>query len=272
MSSLPAGIVTPEAVVLDFDTAGFASRLVAAVVDASMQAVALLFVSLAAFVVGVQSSWVAIVVLIVALFMVVFGYPIISESVFRGQTLGKKALGLRVVTVEGGPVRFRHSVVRAFLLLVDVLLVPVGVVGATAILISARNQRLGDMAAGTVVVRQHQAVGQTGAVWFAVPPGYDNYVASLDVGPVTSPQYEVVRRFLLRADTLSYGARHALGTRLAGEVGRRMNHLPPGHMPPELFLVCVAAGYQRRHAPAASVAAAPRPYPAPGSPLPPPSL
>jgi hypothetical protein len=158
-------------------------------------------------------------------------------------------MGLRVLTEEGGPIRFRHSAIRGIMTIVDVwgLFILPGVPGLLSIILSRKNQRLGDMLAGTIVLRERGATGQAVAVAFPVPYGYESYVASLDVGSITTEQYGIIRSFLMRVLQLTPGARASLALRLANPVAVQLHHTPPPNVSPELFLVCVAAAYQQRH-------------------------
>jgi hypothetical protein len=166
------------------------------------------------------------------------------EAWFSGRSLGKAAVGTRVVTVEGGPVRFRHSAVRSALLVVD-MIAPVGVL---SILLTSRSQRLGDVFGGTIVLRERTGQRPSLPVTFPPPVGLETYAASLDVSAITEQQYEVLRGFLTRVFDLTPAARNHLSTRLANPVAVAMNHTPPPGLHPELFLASVAAAYQRRHA------------------------
>lgn len=242
------GIVTPEAVLLEFETAGVGSRLIPAVIDVAIQAAILWLVLLAVGVVAgvVVSSTVGVVLGILTLFAVVVGYPVVCETFWRGRTVGKAIFGLRVVTREGAPVRFRHSAIRGVLRIFEVLLL----LGAPAVLsamASRDNQRLGDLAAGTIVVREASAEPTARVVSFPTPYGFDSYVAALDVGGLSPVQYGLIRTFLLRASDLTPAARSLLAVRLANPVARRLSHTPPPALDPEIFLLSVAAAYQRRH-------------------------
>jgi hypothetical protein len=182
------------------------------------------------------------------LFLVLFAYPIALETLWRGRTLGKMALGLRVVTVEGGPVRFRHAAIRAVLALVEVL----GLFGSIAILsvlMTRRNQRLGDLAAGTLVLRERTGLRAPVPVAFGVPPGMDAYVDSLDTAAMTAEDYAAVRAFLMRAPSLPWAVRRDLAQRLAHTLGARLRPEPPPGLHPEAYLACLAAAVQRRDAP-----------------------
>jgi uncharacterized RDD family membrane protein YckC len=246
------GIVTPEAVVLEFETGGVGSRTVARLVDLVIQVVSLMFgLSVVGIIVGTlfatdYGTAVAITLSALVFTLVMFGYPIFMETRF-GATVGKMLFGLRVVTVEGGPIRFRHAAIRAFLQLVDVWLIPVGVIGVVAMLLSPQSQRLGDLAAGTVLLREQSSTLRSMPVAFVPPPALLPYVATLDASAVSTEQYGIIRTFLMRAARLTPDARASLGDRLARSVSSRINQPVPGWLHPEVFLVCVAHAYQRRH-------------------------
>jgi hypothetical protein len=159
------------------------------------------------------------------------------------------ALGLRVRTREGTPVRFRHAVIRASLGLVEFYMT-FGVVAVLSILFTRDHQRLGDLAAGTVVMRERTAGAKTGVAYDFWPPhGWGPYTAALDVGAMTDEQYGLVRNFLLRADEMSPGPRQHLATRLAEPLTGVLHHRPPANVTAEQFLLCTAAAYQRRQDP-----------------------
>jgi uncharacterized RDD family membrane protein YckC len=265
MASTQRGIVTPEAVVLDFDTAGIASRGLARLLDALIQGVLLLAVVLvAAAVPGLGGT----VTAIVGVAVIVLGFPIVCEVLTNGRSPGKAALGLRVVTVEGAPEAPRHAFIRSILGIVDFLVPPGGLFAITSALLSPLGQRFGDLVGGTMVIRERQAAAQAMAVWFSPPNGLAGYAQTLDVSGVTDAQFGVVRAFLLRVHELSPEARTALALRLARPLAESMHHTAPPGVNPELFLVCVAAAHQRRHQ-----APPPGPtYPAPMVAPPPPLL
>ena len=267
----PGGIVTPEAVVLEFETAGLASRLMGAFIDGVVQFLALLAVLLAAFglgEVGVEFGGLATAFLYVLLFLLLFGYPTAFETLWRGRTPGKAMLGLRVVTIEGGPIRFRHAAIRAILGLFDKY-IGSGLVGVVAVLATRRNQRVGDLVAGTIVLRERSGARAPSAVRFSPPPGLEAYVASLDVSRLGHEDYGTVRSFLLRAAALAPAARAHVASQLAGPIAARLSTSPPPGLPAEVFLVCVAAAHQSRNAPAATTPAFTSVWAAPpvGSPL-----
>jgi uncharacterized RDD family membrane protein YckC len=249
----PSGIVTPEAVVLEFETAGVGSRGVAKFLDLLVMFAALIALLLLVTIgagAGAGST-IAVVLLLLGVFLIVVGYPVIIEILWHGKTLGKAAFGLRVITREGAPIKFRHAAVRGIIGLIEVFALPFIAVLSCAS--SRTNQRFGDMAGGTIVIRERKAASKTGAVTFPPPPGLEEYVRALDVAAVTSEQYQVIRSFLLRVFDLTPAARMALAVRLANPVAIELKHDPPPMVNPELFLACVASAYQLRHGgPAAS--------------------
>lgn len=242
-----ATLVTPDAVVLRFETAGLASRLLAWLLDqlvvwSSLFAVTVAMGAVAAAV-GPGGETVLAVVLLLGLAGAVLGYPIAMETFWGGRTLGKAVLGLRVVTVEGAPVSFRHAAARGALGLVDFYATS-GAAAALSVLLSPRDQRLGDFAAGTVVLRERTAAGRPRPARFDVPPGWERYAATIDVSGVTGADYEAIRAFLLRAPHLAPAARAELAFAIADPLAVRLRHTPPPDVPPEVFLACVAARRQ----------------------------
>jgi uncharacterized RDD family membrane protein YckC len=245
------GIVTPEAVVLEFETASVGSRALGQAVDLLCRFAALYVFFVVLQLVGPVfediSGTVLVVLTFVASFLLVFGYPAIFETAWRGQTPGKRAVGLRVVTVEGAPVTFRHSAIRSMLGVVDFFVPPIGVAATISVLLSPSNQRLGDLVAGTIVLRERTGAAFPVAVSFPPLPGYEHYAASLDVGGLRPEQYALIRSFLVRVNQLHPQARARLAVQLANPVAQQMHHTPPPTVSPEAFLVSVAAAYQRRH-------------------------
>jgi uncharacterized RDD family membrane protein YckC len=245
-----ARMVTPEAVALEFRTANLGSRILAYLIDMLVVVAGILAALFAVALLGQASDvvvpdWVALTIVLVLLPSWWLGYFIAFETLWRGRTLGKAALGLRVVTKEGGPVRFRHAAVRGLLGLVDFLILG-GFLAVVFILFTRDNQRLGDLVAGTLVLRERSALAAPAPVNFAPPPGLEHYAATLDPSGVGNDEYQAVRTFLLRAASLSPGPRAALALQLANPLAARLRPPPPAGISPEQYLQCVAAAYQQR--------------------------
>jgi uncharacterized RDD family membrane protein YckC len=275
-----ARMVTPEAVALEFQTANVGSRILAYVLDMAIVIAGILAGVFAVALLGqatdvVVPDWVAVAIVLVLLPAWWLGYFIAFETLWRGRTPGKAALGLRVVTTEGAPVRFRHAAIRALLGLVDFALAS-GFFAVIFILLTRDNQRLGDLVAGTLVLRERSGLAAPASVSFAPPPGLEAYTATLDTSRLTTEEYQAVRTFLLRAASLPPGPRAALALQLANPLAVRLRPPPPAGISPEQFLACVGAAHQQRQrqatwgpaAPHPAVAAAPAAAPGPPEPVP----
>jgi uncharacterized RDD family membrane protein YckC len=251
----PGTVVTPEAVVLDLRTASAASRAVARFLDLAL---ALLSISVVSIPLQLLGATVAGAVDLVLGVFALFGYPAVMESLWKGRTLGKAALGLRVVTADGGPIGARQAIVRALLLPVDV------VAGVESILLSPRDRRIGDVLAGTIVRRERRDRQAVTPIWIRPPWGLEPFAATLDASGLRPPEVLIIRSFLLRWGQLTPTARWPAGAALAGPIAVRLgHHVPPG-LPPELYLQCLLAARQALdNGPALTVPAPPPGWTAP---------
>jgi len=240
-------LVTPEAVVLEFETAGLGSRILASTVDLTIQAIILFVgsIGLAALAAADGPTSLGISLLLALGFLTLFGYPAGFETLWRGRTPGKAAFGLRVVTREGTPIMFRHAAVRAALTIVDFWLSS-GAVAVMSVLLTRDNQRLGDLAAGTFVLRERTGAERPEPVRFEIPPALAGYASTLDVRGLSSTEYTTVRAFLVRAPSLPPQTRFDLAARLAAPIAARLQTAIPAEIAAEDFLMCIAALYQRR--------------------------
>jgi uncharacterized RDD family membrane protein YckC len=233
-------ITTPEGVELQLTLAGVGSRFSAALVDVLLQG--LLGVGLAflfgAF--GWLEGWGAFAFSII-LFVLIFGYDIVFEVLASGRTPGKRLNGLRVVRVGGFPVGFLSSAIRNTVRLVD-FLPSAYLVGCIAILASKRNQRLGDIAAGTIVVRERKATS-------ALPPPRPVNVTpaypSWDVGTITTLELQTVRQFLARRSSIDSKARTQLAQTLAERLRPKVGGAP-SELRGEDFLEAIVAAKSTR--------------------------
>jgi uncharacterized RDD family membrane protein YckC len=262
-------IVTPEAVVLGFERAGVASRAGAYVLDlVALAAVYLALLWLAVLVFGTLGGSTVVLMVVVSLAPYVGWF--VTFEVLMGRTPGKAAFGLRVMGADGTPVRFTQAFLRAVTSTIELLMLPI--VGLLVALLSRNSQRLGDLAGHTMVVRDRSAGSLLVSARFPPPYGYQGYVDSLDVSAMSERQYELVRRFLLRANDLRPQARAQVAIALANPLSRVLSHTPPRDLHPETFLACCAASWQQAHAPPGAGAPSPvmfyGPYagPPPGGP------
>jgi len=249
-------IVTPEGVVLELRAAGVASRILAKGIDLLIQGLLLFAVSLAggvvAFSIGGTAGTIMIVVLI---FIGFFGYPIVLETWWDGKTVGKNVFRLKVLSTEGGPVTFRHSTIRALLGLIDFWFpAPGGLVALAFALSSKRSQRLGDLAAGTIVVRVPKI--KQAPVLFGPAPGVVELGSTIDASRLQAHHYTLVREFLLRAHELTLPKRWELSKALAERVAAAIGAVPSRGVDAEVFLHAVLFSYQRRYDPVTAASGA----------------
>jgi len=236
-------IDTPEGVPLELTLAGVGSRFLAAIVDTTIQFATLLLIVL--FVSLAGSSGPVTAVGTILAFLVFLGYDILFETKASGRTPGKRLTGLRVVRRGGGPVGFRTSAVRNLLRVID-LLPGMYLVGIVCVLVTKQNQRLGDLAAGTIVLRERTGLRRPTPTTFAAPTGLDAYTDSLDLAGLGADEYGLVRAFLLRAPSLPPAVRAQLAAQVGETIAKRVQPPPPPGVPAELFLASVAAAYRKR--------------------------
>jgi uncharacterized RDD family membrane protein YckC len=152
-------IATPERVSFDYQVAGLGTRAIAQLLDLLIVTGLLIGVLFFAFAVGtVTNSDTAVnLIIIIGSFVVVFGYFWISEALWSGQTLGKKAFRLRAVGDRGEPLTFLQAGIRNVVRIVDFLPYGYGV-GMVVLFVNGKGKRLGDLAAGTIVVKDSDHV------------------------------------------------------------------------------------------------------------------
>jgi uncharacterized RDD family membrane protein YckC len=205
-------IATPEGVDLELTLAGVGSRFVSALVDLMLQIVLLVGVTGLGVAVGAFGTGFGYALVFIASFLVFAGYDVLFEVFAAGRTPGKRLNGLRVVRTDGSPVTFFTSAVRNVLRLVDIL--PGGyLVGIVCILVTRQNQRLGDVAAGTLVVRERTEQPSLRQL-HAPQPAPSTSV--WDATAVTADELATVRSFLARRYELTNQARYRLAADLAG--------------------------------------------------------
>ena len=212
-------IETPERVPLHFALASIGNRFIACAIDHALQVLTIIlmvigFTLLADYsrVGGILSNapkWVY-AILIIILFLIVSGYFAFFEWIWKGQTPGKRWLKLRVIREDGRPVTFWEASVRNLLRSFDMMPAPFYSIGLISVFVSSIDQRVGDMVAGTVVVREREAEAPAFAQVFAAPVSDPalrrsfkpvDFTASLD--SLTESEMEVVEAFLRRRWDLS---------------------------------------------------------------------
>ena len=268
-------VVTGEAVVLDLRLARLASRSLALAIDLAVQlALVLVGVFVVAGALSVVDDSLAAAIGLVFYLAVVVGYPVAWETLTRGRSPGKMALGLRVVREDGGPIRFRQAFVRGLLAVVEIW-ITFGVVALVTSLASTQGRRVGDFLAGTVVI--HERVPVHAAQVAAMPPQLAGWAQGLDLSRVPDALALDARQFLGRAHELSPAVREQMGTRIAEALAAVVAPAPPPGVPAWAFVAAVLAERRRRESARLAGAAgsggwpqAPTPPAAAPSPSPPP--
>ncbi|MGW0149553.1 RDD family protein [Streptomyces sp. NPDC003333] len=240
-------LVTGEAVALELRPAKLPSRALAVLLDLVVAVVAYIVVTIGVVAATASLDEAAQAALSVGLFVLLLvGGPIAVETLSHGRSLGKLACGLRVVRDDGGPIRFRHALVRGLIGVIEILLT-LGVVAVIASLVSARGRRLGDVFAGTLVVRERVPAAPTGFVP-PPPPWLAGRFSALDLSAVPDGLWLSVRQYLTRMQTLDPQVGWSMAQRLATEVaGRTGAPVPPG-VPPAAYLAAVLHERQTREA------------------------
>ena len=226
-------IQTPEGVDLDLTLAGLGSRFAARIIDEliKLAIIVALFAGVASLGAsgGVSSAvggndpmseevLVAVAVVVVIVFLVNFFYEVLFETLASGRTPGKRATGLRVVRLDGRPVGFTASAVRNLLRVIDML--PFAyVAGMVCILVTPRNQRLGDLAAGTLVARERKSAAPASERSLEADP---TPAPAWDVTSITAEESAAVRRFLERREGLQPDARARLAIQFAARLSPKV--------------------------------------------------
>ncbi len=218
-------IDTPEQVHLEFSLAGIGSRFVAIFMDMLLQAliylgVFLLF-ALVPWMLGTNftlgtSKWVAAFVLLF-LFCIYWGYFAIFESLWKGQTPGKRYAGIRVIKDSGRPITPFEAIMRNLLRVVDHF-PGMYLVGITCMFLNDKNQRIGDFAAGTVVV--HESSSLENQLFFNTRGQGD--LVLYQAGRLTIQEVELIEAFLARRLDIPMELRRANATRIADMIGNKL--------------------------------------------------
>jgi uncharacterized RDD family membrane protein YckC len=236
-------VVTGDAVVLDVQIAQFPVRALSALIDCTVVAVAYVIgVLLWAATLTQFDTALSAAVLIIFTVLALVVYPTAFETATRGRSLGKMALGLRVVSEDGGPERFRQALFRALAGVLEIY----ALTGGPAVicsLLSPKGKRIGDVFAGTVVITER---GPRLAPPPPMPPQLAWWASSLQLSGLGADQAELARQFLSRASQLDPRVRDQMAYRITGEVVAQISPPPPPGAPPQLVLAAVLAERHRR--------------------------
>ena len=235
-------IRTPENVTFEFELAGLASRALAWAVDVIAIAVLSGLAMLCASLFGVVFAGLAEALYLVLAFLIQWGYGALFEWRMLGQTLGKRLLGLRVLSLAGTTITFAQAAVRNLVRIVDIL-PGCYLVGGCSAMLDRHGRRLGDLAAGTLVVRQRSSPRPS-----AVLPPVDRYNSfSHDQSlahaaeRITAPERDTMIGLAMRREGLPVVVRYALFSKLASHLERRLGVTRPDHLSEERFVLNLTA-------------------------------
>ncbi|MGY5035723.1 RDD family protein [Streptomyces sp. 900116325] len=240
-------LVTGDAVVLGLRPARLPSRALALAIDLVVVWIVFILVSIGLAIATATLDEAASAAIVVATFLLVLvGGPIGVETLSHGRSLGKLACGLRVVRDDGGPIRFRHALMRGAMGVVEIQMT-LGVFACIASLVSARGRRLGDVFAGTLVVRERMSAGRGIAVP-PPPPWLVGRFAGLDLSAVPDELWLAIRQYLTRMHQLDAEVGLSMAERLAGELAVRTGAPVPPGVPAAAYLAGVVNERQARDA------------------------
>jgi uncharacterized RDD family membrane protein YckC len=221
---------TPESIAFSYDLAGLGSRFLALAIDQAIQISTLLAMFIGIVLAASRATItrhaappvtdrvaesILIALIVVVVFAVLFGYFIVFEAAWNGQTPGKKIVGIRVVRDGGYPIDFGASLIRN-LIRVGEQLIGYYLLAAISALISPENKRLGDLAAGTIVVRDARLAAPANSGRQDPEPSY------APTAYLSGEERALIKRFLERRDALPPDRRRELAAQLAARVRTRV--------------------------------------------------
>jgi uncharacterized RDD family membrane protein YckC len=231
-------LITGEGVVLELRAAPFVLRAAGTVIDLALSVGAFLLIILIGssplFAPFLDAATIAILS-ISALVLCFVVLPTAVETASRGRSLGRLAVGARIVRLDGGAIGFRHAFIRALLGVLELVMTAGGLAAAVGLL-TARSQRLGDLVAGTY--SRHERMRAPAPVAFGLPPGMEAWAATADVARMPVALGNRIAQFLRQAPELAPAARTARAAELAAEAAPFVAPLP--QVPAELMLAGAA--------------------------------
>ncbi|MDZ7951155.1 RDD family protein [Nostoc sp. DedQUE09] len=248
---------TPESVELEFTLAGIGNRALALLIDYTVLGVTLLLFVLTWSVFSIQllnfveyffknlpslDIWLFAIFFIIA-FAIYIGYFVFFETLWFGQTPGKRVAKIRVVRDDGRLIGLQQSTLRALLRPFDETLF----IGAFLIMLGSREKRLGDLAAGTIVIQAQTPTASARLIISEQAKGlYEQLIEIADLSQLMPDDFAVIREYLQRRGAMSLKARASLSLKLAEQVQAIINlEKLPEAITPDVFLEAIYLGYQQ---------------------------
>lgn len=238
-------LVTGEGVALDLPAASLGLRLTSGLIDvvATIASFVIVYVVLTIATIPFGDAALTGAAVVATLVIVFLVLPATLETLTRGRSLGKLALGLRTVRDDGGPITFHHALVRALIGFVEIYAFT-GAPAFFSIMLSSRGKRLGDYAAGTYVVRTRVPLRLPQPP--PMPPALAPWARRTDLAALPTGTALAVRQFLGRLPTLDPVSRERVGSALLADVLPHVAPPPPAGAPPELVLAAIIAERRER--------------------------
>lgn len=234
--------MTPENVSFEFELAGVASRTLAWTLDALVMAGLMTSALLFASVLGIVFGGVASALYFVLAFLVQWGYGTLCEWRWGGQTVGKRVVGIVVLRTTGSSITLLEAVVRNLVRVVDIL-PALYLTGGLCALLDRKGRRLGDLAAGTVVVRQRRSPRPSAVV--APIDRYNSFIHDPSVvhasTRVTAQERDAMVALAMRRENLPLAVRYALFGKFARHIEARLGVRRPEYFSEERFVLNLAA-------------------------------
>ncbi|WP_425863707.1 RDD family protein [Arthrobacter sp. TWP1-1] len=239
-----SAIITGEAVVLELRPASFAARSLATAIDVVATIIVgigliLLFSALPLVIDGAATRAIMLVMVVTLLVIV----PITVETLTRGKSLGKLAMGLRIVRDDGGSIRFRQAMIRALLAVLEIYMT-FGSVACLVSLFNEKSKRLGDMLAGTYAIRDR--VAKVVPLQVSVHPQLAQWAALADIGRLPDTLARRISMYLRQGQSMAPASRMSLGVELANEASAFVAPLPAPGTPPDVFLAALISERRER--------------------------
>ncbi|MGO4104848.1 RDD family protein [Leifsonia sp. YAF41] len=231
-------LITGEAVALDVRPAGIILRGAGTLIDWAAYLLLFLLIMVISFwlLADVMDDALSKALSIAGLVFAILIVPMLVERATGGRSLGKLAIGARIVRDDGGAIGLRHAFIRALLGVLEIFMT-FGGIAATAGLLNSKSKRLGDLLAGTY--SQHERVPRSDAAVLRLPAELTAWALTADVAKLPDRLARRVSQFLGQATALTPFARQKLSASLAEEVAPYVSPVPS--VSPETFLLGVQA-------------------------------
>jgi uncharacterized RDD family membrane protein YckC len=245
---------TPESVEIEFTLAGIGSRALALMIDYLILAFTLVILALiwsfifkqikdlGVSIFGSNFGLWLIAISLLSFFFIYTGYFVLFETLWQGQTPGKRIAKILVVRDDGRPVGLQQSALRALLRPLDESLF----IGAFLITFSNREKRLGDLAAGTIVIQAETVVKSSNLAISETAKSFHIQLREIaDLSLLLPDDFAIIREYLRRRGGMSTKARTALSLKLTQQVQSIINlEILPGNIASDVFLEAVYLAYQ----------------------------